>query len=210
MSDFIAGIFTFPTVFYSGLLVLVLLYWLVAGFGLGDFEGSEGDVALDTDLDIGESSLSVSSLLSKFKLDGIPITISLSFIILASWVLSFLAVYFIYPMLPSGWVQIAIGAWILILAPVVGAIIVSPLLQPLKPIFKRQPQQQAKDLIGKTVKVRSGKVTATVGEAVLQDGGAGLILKIRCTVDNTIARGDLVRLQSLDQVTGFYQVTPAK
>ena len=72
MGGFIAGIFTFPTVFYSGLLVLVLLYWLVAGFGLGDFESSEGDVALDTDLDIGESSLSVSGLLSKFKLNGFP------------------------------------------------------------------------------------------------------------------------------------------
>jgi len=144
VGGFIAGIFTFPTVFFSGLLVLVLLYWLVAGFGLGDFESSEGDIALDTDLDVGESSISVSGLLSKFKLDGIPLTISLSFIILASWVLSFLAVYFIYPMLPSGWVQIAIGAWILLLAPVVSAIIVSPLLQPFKSIF------------GKTTKLGSG------------------------------------------------------
>ncbi len=210
MGGFIAGIFTFPTVFFSGLLVLVLLYWLVAGFGLGDFESSEGDIALDTDLDVGESSISVSGLLSKFKLDGIPLTISLSFIILASWVLSFLAVYFIYPMLPSGWIQIAIGAWILLLAPVVSAIIVSPLLQPFKSIFKKQPEKQAKDLIGQYAKVRSGKVTATVGEAVLQDGGAGLILKIRCAEENTIARGDSVRLQSLDQATGFYQVTAAK
>jgi len=208
VGGFIAGIFTFPTVFYSGLLVLVLLYWLVAGFGLGDFESSDGDVALDTDIDVGESSLSVSGLLSKFKLDGIPITISLSFIILASWVLSFLAVYFIYPIIPSGWVQIAIGVWILLLVPVVAAIIVSPLLQPLKPIFRKLPEKLAKDLVGKTVIVRSGKVTATVGEATLQDGGAGLILKIRCAEENTIARGDSVKLYSLDKTTGIYQIKP--
>jgi len=206
VGGFIAGIFTFPTVFYSGLLILVLLYWLVAGFGLGDFESSEGDVALDTDLDIGESSLSVSGLLSKFKLDGIPITISLSFVILGAWVLSFLVVYFIYPMLPSGWVKIAIGVWILVLAPVVAAILVSPLLQPLKPVFKKQPEKLAKDLVGQTVTVRSGKVTAIVGEATLQDGGAGLILKIRCAEENDIARGDSVTLYSFDQVTGFYQI----
>lgn len=207
MVGFITGIFTFPTVFYSGLLFLVLFYWLIAGFSLGDFESTEGDVALDTDLDVTDSSLSFTGLLSKFKLDGIPLTISLSFIILASWVISFLAVYFIYPMLPSGWVQIAIGVWILVLAPVVGATLISPLLQPLKPIFKHQPVKRSKDLIGQTVTVRSGKVTATVGEALLQDGGAGLILKIRCAEPNLIARGDSVKLYSHDQTTGIYQVT---
>jgi len=209
VGGFISGIFTFPTVFYSGLLVLVLLYWLMAGFGLGDFESSEGDVALDTDIDLDvESSLSMSGLLSKFKLDGIPITISLSFIILASWVISFLAVYFIYPMLPAGWVQIAIGAWILVLAPVIGAIIISPLLQPLKPIFRKQPEKLAKDFVGQYATVRSGKVTASVGEATLQDGGAGLILKIRCAEENQIARGDAVQLYSFDQTTSIYQVKP--
>jgi hypothetical protein len=206
VAGFIAGIFTFPTVFYSGLLVLVVLYWLVASSGLGDFDSADSDLAIDTDLDIADSSLSVNGILAKFNLDGIPLTITLSFIILVSWILSFLAVFFIYPMLPAGWVQIAIGLWILVLAPVVAAIFVSPLLQPLKPIFKKQPVKHAKDLIGQYVKVRSGKVTATVGEAVLEDGGAGLILKIRCAEPNKIVRGDLVKLYSHDQATGIYQI----
>lgn len=206
MTGFIAGIFTFPTVFYSGLLVLVLLYWLAASFGLGDLQGSDGDVVLDTDIDVAESSLSLNGLLTKFKLDGIPLTITLSFIVLASWVISFLAVYFIYPMLPSGWVQIAIGVWILLLAPILAAAIISPLLQPIKPVFKKLPQKQAKDLVGQYVTVRSGKVTAKVGEATLQDGGAGLILKIRCVESNEISRGDSVKLYSFDHTTGIYQV----
>ncbi|WP_022951327.1 hypothetical protein [Leucothrix mucor] len=208
MSGFISGIFTFPTVFYSGLLILVVFYWLVASFGFGDFEGSDGDVAMDADLDVADSSLSISGLLAKFRLDGIPITISLSFIILASWALSFLAVYFIYPMLPTGWVQIAIGVWILLIAPIVGATLISPCLQPLKPLFKKQAAKQSKDFIGQYVTVRSGKVSATTGEASLHDGGAGLILKIRCAEPNDITRGDSVKLYSYDYTTGFYQVKP--
>ncbi|PWQ98093.1 hypothetical protein [Leucothrix arctica] len=207
MSEFITGIFTFPTVFFSGLLVLVLFYWLTAVLGVSSFETAEGDVALDTDLDVSDTSFSIANLLSKFRLDGIPITISLSFIILASWVLSFLAVYFIYPVIPQGWIQIAVGFWILLLVPVLSATIVSPLLQPLKPIFKKTPEKRAVDLVGQYVTVRSGKVTATVGEAVFHDGGAGLILKIRCPEENEIKRGDSVKLFSFDQVTHTYQIT---
>jgi hypothetical protein len=207
VSEFITGIFTFPTVFFSGLLVLVLFYWLTAVFGISSFETAEGDVAFDADLDASDGTFNIANLLSKFRLDGIPITISLSFIILASWVLSFLAVYFIYPVIPQGWIQISVGVWILLLAPVLAATIVSPLLQPLKPIFKKLPEKRAVDLVGQYVTVRSGKVNATFGEAVFQDGGAGLILKIRCPDENEIKRGDSVKLFSFDKVTHTYQIT---
>lgn len=206
MSGFITGIFTFPTVFFTGLLVLVLLYWLTAVLGISSFDTADGDVAFDTDLDITDAPFSIANLLSKFKLDGIPVTICLSFIILASWVVSFVAVHFLYPMIPEGWIQIAVGVWILLLSPVLSATIISPLLQPLKPIFKKTPEKRAVDLVGQYVTVRSGKVSATAGEAVFHDGGAGLILKIRCSDENEIKRGDSVKLFSFDQVTSTYQI----
>lgn len=206
MIDFILGIFTFPTAFYTGLLALVLLYWLTAIFGLSSFDTSDGDMALDTDMEVGDNSYSVANVLSKFKLEGIPTTISLSFIILVSWVVSFVAVHFLFPMIPEDWIQVTIGFWILVIAPILSAAIVSPFLQPLKPIFKKRPDKRSQDSVGQYALVRSGKVTATVGEATLQDGGAGLILKIRCLEANKIARGDLVKLYRYDPTTGTYLV----
>lgn len=205
MDTFLHNVFTFPTVFYSGLLVLVVLYWLSAVVGFADVDVFDGDVDLDVDADPGF----IASWLTRFKLDGIPLTITLSFVILGAWILSFLAVHFLYPILPEGWVQIAIGFWVLLLAPVIAAILVSPLLQPLKPLFKKLPEKNAASLLGRYVIVRSSKVTTAFGEADLADGGAGLILKIRAAEPNAFKRGDKVMLHSYDPASNTYNIISA-
>lgn len=202
MEAFIQDIFTFPTIFYGGLLILVILYWLSAVVGVIDIEALEGDLDIDTD---SEAS-GLAGWLTKFKLDGIPLTMTASLVILVSWVLCFLAVHFIYPLLPGGWVQIAMGFWILLITPVIAAMLISPLLQPLKPLFQTLPEKSAADLVGQYAVVRSGKVTATMGEADFQDGGAGLILKIRSEEPNQIKRGNRVKLKKYDQNNNTYQV----
>ena len=205
MDMFLHNVFTFPTVFYSGLLVLVILYWLSAVIGLADMDLFDGDMDFDSDADIG----GFAGWLVRFKLDGIPLTITFSFVVLGAWILSFLAVHFLYPMLPEGWVQIAIGFWVLLLAPVIAAILISPFLQPLKPLFKKLPEKNADSLLGHCVIVRSSKVTETFGEADLADGGAGLILKVRASEPNTFKRGDRVMLYSYDAASNTYRVIPA-
>lgn len=202
MAAFIQNILTFPTVFYSGLLLLVVLYWLSAVLGVVDIDSADVDADLDADADTDV----FAGWLSRFKLDGIPLTITLSFIVLVSWVICFLAIHFIYPLLPETWIQIMVGFWVLIIAPVIAALMVSPLLQPLKPLFRKQLVTSNTDLVGQYAMVRSGKVTATFGEAEFKDGGAGLIIKIRAAEPNQISRGDQVALLSYDAASGTYQV----
>lgn len=204
MGAFIEGIFTFPTLFYGGLLCLVVLYWMAAIFGGMDIDGL--DIEVDTDSGSSDGS-GISGLLSKFKLDGIPLTLILSMVILASWVLCFLGVYFIYPLIPEGWIQVFIGFWLLVIAPVISAAIISPILQPFKPVFKRQPQTRSVDFVGQYAVIRSGKVTDSFGEAALNDSGAGLIIKIRCQEANELKRGEQVILLSYDEATATYQVS---
>nr|CAA6828784.1 MAG: Unknown protein [uncultured Thiotrichaceae bacterium] len=204
MEAFILNIFTFPTIFYSGLLVLVILYWFSAVAGIVDIDSADADIDADT------STNALGSWLSKFKLDGIPLTITLSLIVLFSWVLCFLAVHFFYPLLPETWVQIMMGAWALVISPVIAALMVSPLVQPLKPLFKKQQVTSNTDLVGHYAIVRSGKVTATFGEAEFQDGGAGLIIKIRADEPNQIRRDDQVALLSYDAASSTYQVRGSK
>lgn len=204
MTDFIRELLVFPTVFYGALLIVVVLYWLSAVLGFAELDVLEGDVELDVDGDTEASG--ISAWLTKFKLDGIPLTITLSLIILLSWVLCFVAVHFIYPLTPGGWVQILLGFWILLIAPIIAAVMVAPVLQPLKPIFRKSVAKSAADFTGQFATVRSGKVTADFGEAELSDGGAGLILKIRAAEPNTIKRGDKVKLQAYEADKNTWQV----
>lgn len=205
MAAFVNNLFTFPTICFSGLLVLISLYWISAILGMVDIEILDGDLEIDAEAD----PAGLTGWLHKFKLDGIPLTITLSFVTLAAWFISFLAVHFIYPHLPPNWIQLSVGLWILVLAPVIAALIVSPLLQPLKPLFKKLPEKNATSLLGKRVQIRSHKVTSSFGEALLADGGAGLILKVRATEPNTLVRGQTAVLHSYDTTTNTYQVIPA-
>ncbi|MEZ5536788.1 MAG: DUF1449 family protein [Thiolinea sp.] len=210
MVAFIQNILMFPTVFYSGLLLLVILYWLSAVLGIVDIDVADADTDIDIDIDVDGDTGMAGGWLTRFKLDGIPLTITLSLIILVSWVLCFLAVHFLYPLLPETWVQILVGFWVLVIAPVIAALFISPLLQPLKPVFKKQSVTRNADLVGQYATVRSGKVTAGFGEAVFKDGGAGLIIKIRATEPNHISRGESVALISYDAASGCYQVRGSK
>ena len=204
MTEFIQQLLTFPTVFYGALLIVVVLYWLSTVLGVAELDVLDGDVELDGGSDSEASGL--SAWLSKFKLDGIPLTITLSLIILFSWVLCFIAVHFIYPLIPESWVQVLVGFWILLIAPVIAAVGISPVLQPLKPLFRKSAVKSAADFTGQFATVRSGKVTASFGEAELDDGGAGLIFKIRSAEPNSIKRGDRVKLHAYEADSNTWQV----
>ena len=60
--------------------------------------------------------------------------------------------------------------------------------------------------MGKLATVRSGEVTEHKGEAILEDGGAGLILQIRAAATENIKRGDRVVIISYDPVSHSYNV----
>ena len=64
----------------------------------------------------------------------------------------------------------------------------------MRPIFKKMEQDVEKLVMGQTAIVRTSRVDNDFGEALLDDGGAGLILKIRSTGSNTHKQGDRVVL----------------
>ena len=204
MIDFLNTALTFPTVFYSGLLAIVTIYWLFSIIGFLDIDMLDADVDIDVEADSNPSVF--SNFLIKFKLDGVPVTLSLSFIILFSWIICFLVTHYGISLISEEWVRVLIGLWLIILAPFITAPLVAIIIAPLKPLFKKQEEQSSKDIIGRTAKVRSSKVTANFGEAELHDGGAGLILKIRAEEPNKLKRGDQVLLQKYNLAGNTYWV----
>jgi hypothetical protein len=210
MENFLTTSFTFPAVLYSGLLAIVTIYWLFSIIGFFDLDVLDLDVEAE-----GEGNVSVlSHFLSKFKLDGVPVTISLSLIILFSWGVSFFISYEFSQKITEEWLRVVLGFWVLILAPFLTAPLVAVIIRPLKPLFRPQKEQSAKDIVGKIATVRSSKVTATFGEASFNDGGAGLILKIRSEENNQLEsplkRGDKVLLKHYNATQNTYVVVVAK
>jgi len=63
-----------------------------------------------------------------------------------------------------------------------------------------------KSVLGQTAVVRSGRVTLQQGEVALEDGGAGLILRVRADESYGFKRGDRVVLLEYLEAEHAYRV----
>lgn len=204
MTDFLNNAFAFPTLFYTGLLILIVVYWLASSLGLADIDIADG--AEFESPDIAETS----GWLSKIKLDGIPLTISISFVIFFSWVICFIAVHYYQDKISNNLVEIFVGIWIIILAPFISAPIVGTMLTPLKPFFRKLKDsaegRKADSLIGHLAVIRTNKVTKDFGDAEVNDEGANLILKVRAEEPNDFKRGDNVIITEYSEDKNTYRI----
>ncbi len=210
MIDFLSNAFTFPTLFYTGLLVLVVIYWLISIFGIGGVDSFDAEIEMDT----GDNASSLTGWLTKFRLDGIPLTLSISLIVFISWILCFYMVeFFINNMMKNidnKMAKVALGFWLLLLSPALALPIVISLLTPFKPLMKKLKKEakgaSATDFVGRTATIRSEKVNLSYGSVELNDGGAGLILQIRTKEPNHYKRGDKVILKEYLRESNTYNI----
>lgn len=199
MDPFYQIILSFPTVVFTTLLLFVLFYWALAAFGLVELEvldfafaGNEAGTSAAGD---SLSSINVlAGVMLKLGLNGVPVTIIVSLIVLIGWLLSFSTSFFLFPLIPDGVLEFLLGIPVLLAVSYVSAWICAWIIKPLRPLFPTDQQDVQAQIIGRTAVVRTGVVDATFGEAVLDDGGAGLILKVRAFGAETFAHGDRVVL----------------
>lgn len=203
MDIFLHIIFSFPTVFFSFFLILSVAYWLLTLVGFASVE------AFDLSVDSAESVTSVnvfSAMLFRLGLNGVPITIVISLISLIGWALCFLVVHFIYPFVPFRWLQWLVGVPVIAVVLYLAAIITAVLIKPLRPIFIATNQEVQKQILGQVAIVRTGEVNRNFGEALVEDGGAGLIVKVRSYKDESFKRGDKVVLLEYIASENVYRI----
>lgn len=170
-----------------------------AGSLVGGTKAVGGD-GHDFDVDTG--------VLSALGFAGIPVTISGSFVVFASWTLSLLARNPIFDLLGAVVPGIALSSGVLLLSLVLGTFLASLAVRPLRPIFiaKKAPGREA--LMGRVCTINSGSVTARDGHATLEDGGAGVILNVFCEKANQLKRGDQALILGYDPIRDVYEVEP--
>lgn len=210
MDPFYQNISSFPTVFFTLLLLVVAFYWLVAVMGFVDIEMLDIDIPeIDASAEGGSGSGgpdALAGLLLKLGLHGVPVTIIVTILTLIGWLISYYIVHFLFGIVPEGVLRYLAGIPVLVGSAYIAAIITAQVIKPLKPLFAKMEQDTVKKLLGQTALVRTSRVDDSFGEATLEDGGAGLILKVRATGSDTFAKGDRVVLLEHILESNVYRV----
>lgn len=208
---FINNISAYPTVFFTALVLFVTLYWLVALLGFVDMDVVDvGDISDIGDIgDAGNTSAGLlSGILLKFGLYGVPLVVILTGIALIGWVLSYFYGSFLQAQFGHGVLHYVFGTGALVLVLVVSMWLTGLMLSPIRRHIANIPKRHAQSFLGQTAVVRTLTVNDRHGEAILEDGGAGLIFKVRQLMgdDTIIVQGDNVRLVAYDQQQNVYQI----
>ncbi len=209
---FITKISLYPTIIFTGLVMFVTLYWVVSLLGMADMDTIElGDLGGDTDVANLSSTGFFTGLMLKFGLYGVPFIIILSLISLIGWLLSYLYTSFLHQYFDSGILYYLFGTGALVFVLVVSMWLTGIIISPIRKNIAKIPQRNFSNNVGKVAVVRTLSVTDKHGEAALNDGGAGLILKIRSdNTDNSLKQGDKVLLVAYVEEANIYRVTPVK
>lgn len=199
MDPFYQNISSFPTVVYSVLLVVCVIYWAGAVLGFVDLEFFDADLdgfdldGVDMNADSPHATPDVlAGLLLRFGLVGVPVSISVSILVLFGWLLSYYIVHFVFWLIPGSFLKFVAGIPVLFVTMYVAARITGVLIRPLRPLFEKATQETIKQVLGQTATVRTSRVDNEFGEVSLDDGGAGLILKVRTTGADRFKKGDQV------------------
>lgn len=204
MNLFFETALSFPVVLLSFLLCVVILYWITVALGLLDVD------LLDFNADGAESGLSnaqgLGGLLLKLGIRDVPVTLLLTLLTFFAWLFCYFIELLALRFVPLGWFRYPIGLLVLAVSLAAALPVVRLLSAPLRPLFRKFSSDTTRSVLGQTVVVRSGRVTAAHGEAVMENGGAGLILRIRADESLGFKRGDRVVLLEYLQAEHAYRV----
>jgi len=205
MEQFIHTIISFPSVIFTVLLGIVVIYWLLAMLGAVDVN------VFDFDIDADPSSLSgLSGLLLTFGLIGVPVSLSLSLLILFSWLFCYFAAAHLLPLLAGTIFQWMAGIVILIISFALAIPLVARIVRPMKRFFIEHAAVSHSELVGSVCTVMTLDVSDVFGQAALDDGEAGLILAIRANTPNDLTKGDKVVIIDYDKNKGTFEVVSEK
>lgn len=223
MQEFLEIVSSLPTVLFTVPLALSLLYWAAVIVGAADVDllgGAEG--ALEAGGEglaegaaeglaeaAGEGGL--AWLTGALKLRSAPVTVVGSVFSLSGWLLSFFGVAWLGDRLDGALPSWAASGLVGVVAFAGALFLTSLAVRPLAPIFEHKTKRGGAHLVGKSCVIRSARVNARSGQAEMDDGGAGLLLHVRCAdEDNGLSKGDEALVIEYDEARDVYLVEPLR
>lgn len=164
------------------------------------------------EVDMGDGSHVAKSggllnFLRPLGLSRVPITISATFIILYSWILCMVGIYYLTEIWPEG------PQWLIRTIAFFGGLFVSlPLtaltISPLGPVFETQLGKTRADYVGAVCEITTGHVDAEFGQAKIEDGGDVLVIPVRCDSGKEFKRYSKALIIEYDDNRHAYLVEP--
>jgi hypothetical protein len=81
-------------------------------------------------------------------------------------------------------------------------------VRPMAGLFTTDSARGRDTLVGKICVVSTGRVDGTFGQATYDDGGAGLIVQVRCDRKNGLKRGDQALIIDYDKGRESFSIEP--
>lgn len=219
MDGFLGEILSLPTGIYTVLLTVATTYWLavILGgldidiLGGGPIDGIDGaadalDGGADGDLDVGDGGF--LGLLSTVGLRGVPLTFSLSVLILWSWALCWLGMHYLAPIAPAALPVWLVSLVIFAVSFLVGVLGASVSVRPFQRVFKTHQAPPKLAFIGRPCTITTATVDAKFGQALCEDGGAGLVISVRYEGKATLTKGRRALLVDYDPARDVFTVEP--
>jgi hypothetical protein len=178
------------------------------GGGHGDVDFGDGGDGGDVD-DGGEGQGALAAVMSALHLRSAPATVIFSLIITFAWLVSVVTMQVVTRTAP-GLVGPALAIAVLLGSFALALPLTSIAARPLAKVFAPKHAPVKSDFIGRTCTVRTGSVNHKFGEATLQDGGAGLVLRIRVEDGKQLGRGEQALIVDYDAERETYLVEPMR
>jgi hypothetical protein len=205
MVSFLDAVVAFPTAIFTTLLGVAAFYWALALLGLVDFDSGEADLDVDpamTDPDLG----SLAGIIVAFGLQGVPLSIVFSLLVLLSWTLTCLGAMWLLALLP-GSIPVYVGGTLLMLASVSLAVpIAARILKPLRGLFITHAAISNASLVGQHCKVLTQTVDEKSGRAEVSQRGANINIRVWALTPNQLVRGISARIVAYEEKTARYRI----
>jgi hypothetical protein len=195
---------SYPTSIYTVLLGVMLVFWLFAIIGSLDIDIISFDADIDIDADVEIPGF--VGLMHTLGFLGVPFTIVLSVIIFLAWIFTYVIASYVLPLIPTELLKIVVGTITLLASFILALPITSKIVAPLRKMAEVNQAKSNKDFVGYECKVRSQSVDMEFGQGFIEDGGAGLNVRIRAKSPNEFTKGTMVRIIYYDQDSNSYEV----
>lgn len=218
MNELFEASLRFPTVIFTIALGITLIYWGFVLLGALDIDLLGGGDVSGAAKGIGDAvSGGAKAGAESLKVDGgdhgllglgaVPITISMSFVILSSWCVSLLGSHYGAKLVGGGGVLLSLA--VLVIALVVALFAAALFVKPLVPVFAVREGKSNRDYVGHVCTVTTGHVDNEFGQATIEDGATVLVIPVRCDRKDVLSRGSKALVVDFDTNRNAYIVEPA-
>ena len=130
MEGFLQTALSFPTVLFSFLLILAIIYWGIVALGMVEIDVLDLDA--ESVVDGAGQAEGLAALLAKLKLNGVPVTLVLTLLSFFAWFLCYFVQLWLLSALSLGWLRYPLGAVVAVGALFLAAPLAATLCRPLR------------------------------------------------------------------------------